>query len=187
MADPFISRDDLSDALGRDVTTDDGALIAVDAACDIVRDLSGQTFNRGTSTEVFDGSGTDALLLSQLPANTVGTVEVRDTVGSWTTAGTSDWVLDNKGVLYAVNAAGTSLFGVEWPAGRQNVRVAYDHGYADADLPRSVRAIALAVAERLFIQGPSMFETIGDVTTRYAGESTAVMPTERMILRLYKR
>lgn len=187
MPDPFITAQDLSDSLGRDVTADPGATIALDAACDIVRDVSEQTFNRGTTTEYFNGTGTDALLLPQLPANSVGTVELRDTTGAWTRAGTADWVLDNKGIVYALNAAGTSSFGTAWPTGRQNIRITYDHGYADADVPRSVRAVALAVAKRLFIQGPAISETIGDVSVRYAAEETCLMPTERMILRKYRR
>lgn len=189
MPDPFISRQDLTDYLGRDVTADDGALACVDAACDIVRDVAEQTFNRGTTTETYDGSGTDALLLRELPVNTVGTVQVLAdaTVGSWSTAGTADYALNGNGVLLAMNNAGTWGYGTEWPSGRQNVRVTYDHGYADADIPRSVRMVALTVASRLLIQGPTIFENLGDLNVRYAAESTALMPTERLILRKYRR
>lgn len=187
MPDPFISVQDLSDHLGRDVTADDGAVLAADAACDIVRDVAEQAFNRGTTTETFNGTGSDTLLLPQLPANSVGTVSVRDTAGSFIVAGTADWTLDNKGILYALNAAGTSLFGTAWPEGRQNIQVTYDHGYDSADIPRSIRMIALSVASRIFVQGPAIQESIGDVSVRYAAEATALMPTEKMILRKYRR
>ncbi len=187
MPAPFISRQDLTEYLDRDVTTDDGALICVDAGCDIVRDVTGQLFNRGTVTEYYDGTGTDALLLAQFPVNSVGTVSVADSDAppTWNVAGSTDFSVDDKGVLLATNTAGTSLFGRTWPHGRQNVRVTYDYGYTL--VPSSVRQIALTVASRLFIQGPKLFESLGDLNVRYAAESTALMPTERMILRRYKR
>lgn len=191
MATPFISTDDLSDYLGRDVSTDDAAVIVLDAACDMVRDVAEQTFNAGTTTGTFDGTGTDALLLPEYPARSVGTVEVRGlagTPGTWDTVGSSDYVLSSNGALIANDTAGTgSLLGSSWPKGRQNVRVNYVHGYEDSELPRSVRMVALTVASRLLTQGPAIFENLGDLNVRYAAESTALMPTERMILRKHRR
>ena len=46
-------------------SADAGALIAIDAACDICRDVADQTFNLGTATVTLDGTGTDMLLLPQ--------------------------------------------------------------------------------------------------------------------------
>lgn len=192
MPDPFITRDELSDYLGRDVNADDGALLCVEAACDICRTVAEQTFNRGTSTEVYDGSGTDALLLRQTPVNSIGTVAVSD--GShpptYNVAGTADYALSSTGILFATDTAGTSRFGTTWPAGRQNVRITYDHGYTigtAGDVPDDVRMVALTVASRLLVQGPALYENMGDVNVRYAAESTALMPTERLILRKYRR
>lgn len=192
MPDPFISRQDLSDYLGRNVTADDGALACVDAACDFVRDVAEQTFNRGTTTETFDGTGTDALLLPELPVNSIGSVSVSDTDSppTWTLAGTADYALDSRGVLLATDSAGTSGFGRVWPAGRQNIAVTYDHGYTigtAGDVPSSIRMVALTVASRLFLQGPTIFENLGDLNVRYAAESTALMPNELRILRKYKQ
>jgi hypothetical protein len=184
---PFISQQDLSDYLGRDVTTDPASLECVDAACDIVRDISEQTFNRGTTTDVFDGSGTDALLLPELPVNSVGTVSYVDTAGSATTLGTTDYTLNDNGVLFATNLSGTSTIGTCWVAGRQNVRVTYDHGYADADIPRSVRMVALTIAARLFVQGPNISEAIGDTNVRYGVNATDLTTGEQALLRQYRR
>ena len=187
---PFISRQDLTDYLGRDVTADDGALACVDAACDIVRTATEQNINRGTTTGTFDGTGTDTLLLPEMPVSSVGTVEVFElegTTNTWDTLGTADYTLNGNGGLHAVDRAGTATMGHRWPAGRQNVRVNYVHGYLDAEIPRDIRMIALTVASRLLVQGPTLFESLGDLNVRYAAESTALMPTERFLLRKHRR
>jgi hypothetical protein len=76
MADPFIAPQDLVDYLGRGTITDPGMIIATDAACDTVRTIAEQTFNQSTSTVTLDGTGTDALLLPELPVTSAGTVTV---------------------------------------------------------------------------------------------------------------
>lgn len=187
MPDPFISVQDLEDYLGREVTADPGALIAVDAACDMCRTVSEQTFNAGTATVTLDGTGTDALLLPQRPANTVGTVVV--------SGGTvTDYVLKDNGVLVRklpVTAAIDYWSEVPyptavWPAGRQNVEVTYTHGYASADIPRDVAMVALAIASRLVVQGPASFETVGDSSVRYAVANTDLTNGEKAILTKYR-
>ena len=187
MADPFISRQDLTDYLGRDVTADDGALAAVDAACDIVRDIAGQTFNRGTSTVYLDGTGTDALVLPELPASQPGTVTVNGTA-------ITDYTLADNGCLFRGTVGLSDPYWPDelpstlvWPKGRQNVAVTYGHGYADADLPRSVRMVALSIASRLIVQGPALEETSGDQRVKYAVASTDLTTTEQIILRKYRR
>jgi hypothetical protein len=188
VADPFIARQDLTDYLGKNVNSDAGALAAVDAACDICRDIAEQTFNQVLGdTVTLDGPGTDALLLPELPVSAAGTVSLRDSEGNWTTAGTADYALNGNGILLATNTSGTADFGTTWPSGRQNIRVTYEHGYADADLPRSVRMVALSIASRLIVQGVAQFETEGDVSIRYAVNSTDLTNGEKAILRKYRQ
>jgi len=92
MPDPFISPQDVVDYLGRGTATDPGMIIATDAACDMCRSISERTFNAGTSTVTMDGSGTDALLLPDLPVGTAGTVIVN--------GGTvTDYMLNGNGIL----------------------------------------------------------------------------------------
>jgi hypothetical protein len=187
--DPFVSVADLTDMLGRDCSSA-GGTIAVDAACDMCRTVSEQDFNRGTTTGTFDGTGTDALLLPQFPVNGVSAVAVVTTSGgerTWTTAGTADYAVRDDGTLLVINSAGTAEFGSEWPPGRQNVAVTYDHGYDDDDIPRDVRMVALAIAERLVLQGPALFETIGEVSRRWGVNQTDFTAGELRILRKYRR
>lgn len=178
MPDPIISTADVVNYVGRGGTADPAMVMAVDAASDTIRDYTGQQFNRGTSTIALDGTGTDALLLPQLPANAVGTVSVNG-------AAITDYVLSDNGLLFRGTAGGG--YRPTWPAGRQNVSLTVDHGYDDIDIPRSVRRIALEVAARTVIQGPMMEEYIGPVRARYAAASTELTPTERLILDCYRR
>lgn len=178
MPNPFISRQDLTDVLGRDVTADDGALAVVDAACDTCRLFAEQDFNFATSTITLDGTGTDALLLPQLPVSAAGTVTVA-------AEAITDYVLKDDGTL--IRKAADTTTAVVWPWGRQNVVVTYDHGYTDDELPRDVRMVALQYAARLIVQGPAISESSGQQSITYASAASDLTKTERLILRKYKR
>lgn len=183
--DPFLTVQDLSDHLGRDVTADNGAVMAVDAACDIVRELTEQDFNFATSTVGLDGTGTDALVLPQGPVAQAGTVTVN--------GGTvTDYMLvPDSSTLIRGTAGARYYWSPVWPMGRQNVRVTYDHGYLVAgtanDVPRSIRMVALMIAERLVVQGVAQSETLGDVSMTYATKAGELTKSEEAILYGYLR
>lgn len=186
MADPFISPTDLVNYLGRGTVSDPGMLIATDAACDTVRSIAEQTFNQATSTVVLDGTGTDALLLPELPVSAAGTVTV---AGGTVT----DYVLNSRIGVLVRKRAGTDVDysnayrTLTWPAGRQNIAVTYVHGYADADLPRDVRMVALAIASRLVVQGVASEESNGPVSVKYAAPATDLTAGELRILQKYRQ
>jgi hypothetical protein len=178
MPNPFISTKDIVDYLGRGGTADPGMIIAADAACDMVRTMAEQSFNRDTTTVTLDGTGTDALLLPDMPVSGAGTVTVN--------GGTvTDYTLASNGILLRGTA------GVDprptWPTGRQNITVTFDHGYSDQDIPRDIRMVALSVASRLVSQGPVIQEGIGNVNVRYGVNATDFTNGELMILRKYRR
>lgn len=179
MPDPFISQADLVDYLGRGGTADPGMLIAIDAACDIVRDVAERDFNAGTATISLDGMGTDALPLPNryLPITSAGTVTVDGTAET-------EFMLTSNGVLLR-GTAGADPRPV-WPEGRQNVSVTVTYGYASADIPRSVRMVALAAATRIAVQGAASEESVGDVRVKYATASTDLTNGERRILQKYR-
>jgi len=178
MPDPFISVQDLIDYLGRGGTADPGMLIATDSACDTVRTIAERDFNQVIGgTAILDGSGTDCLLLPQLPVTAAGTVTVN--------GGTiTDYMLGDGGMLLR-GTAGIDPRPV-WPMGRQNIRVTYNHGYADQDIPRDVRMVALSLASRLVVQGPAVEESIGTVSVKYAGHPMDLTNSEKAILRKYR-
>lgn len=179
MPDPFITVTDLGDYIGRDLSADAGAVIAVDAACDICRDVAGQEFNAGTATFVLNGSGTDAVLLPQLPVSSVSAVAVNGTA-------VDDYTLSSNGTLFRGTVGEDTASSGTWPSGRQNVSVTAVYGYESADLPRSVRMVALSIASRLVIQGVALEETVGPTRVKYAVASTDLTNGERLILERYR-
>lgn len=180
MASPFIDEQDVIDRIGRGGTADDGLTSAVDSACEIVRSLTEQTFNAGTSTITLDGTGTDALVLPEFPAGSVGTVTVNGTA-------VTDWALKDNGVLVRRSAdffSQTNLMELAWPAGRQNITVTYTHGYST--VPSDVREVALSLASRLVIQGPAKQESNGQQSISYGINSTDLTEGELLILRKHR-
>jgi len=176
LPDPFISTTDLVNYIGVGSTTDPAMLMAVDAACDVCRDVAERDFNLTTATVTLDGPGTDALVLPNrhLPALTAGTVMVNGIAEA-------NYTLDTRrGILFRGTA------GVfprpSWPYGRQNIAVTLNYGYGTAVFPRSVKMVALAIASRLVVQGAAGEETVGDVRVKYAAASTDLTSGERLIL-----
>jgi hypothetical protein len=167
----FITAQELSDFLGRDVTTDDGVDLALEGACSICSTVAEQTFPEATTTIVLDGSGTDVLVLPDVPVSSVTSVSVG---GSATTA----YVQDN-GLL--LKQSGT------WSRGRRNVEVKYRHGYSSSAIPADVKMVALNVAGRLLVQAPTnaIQEQVGDVSRRYAVAATDLTANELRILRAH--
>ena len=180
MPDPFITVQDLTDILGRDCSSDNGAVMAIDAACDSIRDITEQDFNFATSTVSLDGTGTDSLLLPQRPVTNAGTVLVN--------GGTiTDYIPPTPdGFLYRGTAIAGPWQRPIWPLGRQNVQVTYDHGYLIAgtvnNVPRSIRMVALMIAQRLVVQGVAQSETVGDVTMDYGMAASDLTKGENAIL-----
>jgi hypothetical protein len=133
-------------------------------------------FNAGTATFAADGTGTDALVLPTQPVSSVSSVMVAG-------AAITDYTLADNGVLLR-GTAGAYPRPV-WPAGRQNVRGTAITGYGTADMPRSVKMVALAIASRLVVQGPAMEESLGSSRVKYAAASTDLTAGELRILRKY--
>lgn len=182
MPTPFISTQDLSDYLGVVATADAGATICIDAACDICRDVAEITFNESMGTATLDGTGTDVLLLPEHPVTNVGTVNLM-TTGTTESVTEFEWTRDGR----LLRGSAGSDPRPAWPRGRQNVQVVYDYGYGTADLPRSVRMVALGLASRLIVQGVAKRETVGDVQVEYAGAASDLTANELRILQRYRQ
>lgn len=184
----FITVTEVGDYIGRDLSSDDGATLAVSFACETVRTLTEQDFTPVVGgTAILDGTGTDTLLLPQVPVSAAGTVVVNGTTqddGSYTvtadgklirTGGTafySTWSQDGCPINY-------------WPQGRQNITVTYDYGFAGT-APDDIRMVALMIAQRLVTQGGATEETVGQVRKKYAVSASDLTNGEQAIIRKYK-
>lgn len=144
--DPFISTDDLEAYIG-ETLADPAALnvaIALDSACQAVRSYIGQTINRTTTTEVYDGTGLRRLRLRERPVRAIGSIVVDGTPLGW-----DQFVV----VGNTVKLTDGSVF----TYGIANVSVQYNHGW-DIDMsepdaiavPADLRKVALSVAARTF-------------------------------------
>ena len=173
MGTPFISGEDL-DTYRRETGDPDMNVIAIDAACDIVREHVSQAVDPVADDQVaLDSEGTDTILLPELPvvsvASVVGPGGVPLGLGT-------DYVVDKE-----MGAIRTKRRGRRFLAGRQAYVVTYTHGWTE--VPASVRAVALTLAARIYDQGIVQEEGVGGYTVRYAGEgSIGLTPGEARVL-----
>jgi hypothetical protein len=171
VSEPFISRDDLAAYLYREagsLDSDELAIIAIDGACDAIRDFTGQEINRvEDDTVTFSSDGyRRELLLPERPAE-VDEVRLRETVDDELEV-FLDWVLLEGGILRLSSEADFTA----WPEGNGNIEVDYAHGWAAADLPRSIRLVALTFAARVYQQGIARQEATGSSSITYSVASS---------------
>lgn len=197
---PFISREDLGFYLRQDLSTSDMATIALDAACQTVRDYLQQEVNFEDADGVtLNGTGTNVFLLPELPIVELIQVSTFDLDGEETVLDASDYRLGSCGDVWRV--------GDVWPRGISNIGVVYSHGYdidptasgqgsgeeSAPDMPSSIRLVALQVASRVFVAGTVSVgglasENIGQYSYTL-GSTTAgseLTPGEMSVLNRYR-
>lgn len=185
MTAPFISSADLSDYLKLPAgVIDEGlATIAVDAACQVVRDYVDQPLDGATVTDKYlDGTGTATLILPAFPVASVSSVVLyadRTDTSPDTLAVNVDYVEDlERGVLHRID-------GDVWTEGRQNVKVTFVASYAS--VPSSIRLVALQVAARVYEVGMTKSASVAGVSETYVEGGGSLTDDEREVLRGYRR
>lgn len=193
MAPPYVARADLETYLKRTLAASEYALadLSIEAACEIVRRYLRQDLNFRASDSVrIDGSGTTAIPLPELPVVDVIEVKVADSNDDFQLF--DEWLLGHAGRLYRRD-------GEAWPLGVANVRVTYDHGYAETDagvdepagiyrVPPDLLRVTLAIASDVFMKagkrGDMRTETIGNYsyTVDGRGESSDLPAAYRRVL-----
>lgn len=169
----LITAEELGQSINRDLAGDDAAEAVVIEVSAVCRTKAGQVFSLVEDDVItFDGPGTAKIILPEVPVVSVASVaDVNDEV-----LDTNDWMLDTRyGILYRR--------GGRWTKGDQNFTVTYTHGYADGELPDDVRLVALSLAQRIYLQGPVLFEIMGNHHVRYSGPAMELTKTELAILR----
>lgn len=126
--------------------TDALALLALEAASDLVRSKTGRTFALEVDEAItLDGSGTHEVLLPpELPI-----VQVTEASYTWFPTGEDDTPTElDPAVDLHVTPSGilSRVDGCRWPLGRANIAITYTHGYllpgqaAPEDLPDGIDA-----------------------------------------------
>src|SRR5574342_243811 len=130
---PFVSLEDLSDALGEDVSTSDLAVIALDTACQVVRDELGNVVNMTTETVKLDGRAFYRLILPEPPVRAVTSVVLTAYNVADETVVATDYVLE--GGTPSLDNCFLRRLSTYWPVGQGNIEVTYIHGWDITELP----------------------------------------------------
>lgn len=169
----FISRADLGAYLRRDLSADDLATIAVNAASQIVRTRTRQTLSLvedETLTFAIVGEARD-LLLPELPIIDVDEVRIDDEVEL-------DWRLSENGILTLTGSC-------SWRTTPAMVEVDYSHGFEV--VPDDLRLVALTVAARIYEQGTARQEATGSSSITFSvAASTDLSNGEKAICDAYR-
>ena len=177
MSIPFVGTEDLGNYLRLELDdTDDLGVIAVNAACDTVRSYLGQQVDLVSGDAVnLDGSGTDALLLPELPVVEITSVTTYDADGNDEEPLTvdEDYRIGTGGILWRIPRYNV------WPLGHANIAVVYSHGYDTSissgsgdcygGVPSDIRLIAVQLAARIYDIGMVQQEAAGSWSATYVG------------------
>lgn len=153
---------------------DDRAELILSVVSGLVRDEAHQLFDQVETDEVvLDGTGTDVILLPQLPVADVASVEEN---GTALVDGTDyDW--STNGVLRRLNGS--------WVRRARYYTVVYSHGYANP--PDGLKGIVLRVAARV-VDNPEglVQEAIGGYSAGYRFDPAALNDADKRALDPYR-
>jgi hypothetical protein len=164
----FITAADLESYLGYEVDSDK-ATLSIDAACGLIRLVTSQDFEAGEATVLLDGSGTDALLLPNVPVEAVTEVKLAGEA-------VTEYLVASAGMLLRKSP------GI-WTEGRGNVEVKYTFGYAQ--VPAEIRMLALTLAARSYVQGIVTVAQVGMTNTTFATDALSMTDGEKGIAKRY--
>jgi hypothetical protein len=179
--DTFVDVPTLAQYLETDIDeADPFALFALGAATEAIRKYTDQHISYVADDEItLDGSGTDILLLPELPVHEVSSVEKWES-DDFTAVDSTDYTFRLNGAGMLVRRSG------EWGFGRQGVKVTYTHGYER--IPADIRMICTVMAGRAYSQAGEESEGIGQgFNTTYAGQPGVFTKEEERILSKYRR
>lgn len=153
---------------------DDRAELILSVVSGLVRDEAHQLFDQVETDEVIlDGTGTDVLLLPQLPVTAVASVEENGTA----LVGGTDYDWSSNGILRRLNGS--------WVRRARYYTVTYSHGYAAP--PDGLKGIVLRVAARV-VDNPEglVQEAIGGWSGAYRFDPASLNDADKRALDPYR-
>jgi len=122
-----------------DTTDDDRIQTLINLISGRIAEWCDRIFITGTYTaELYDGTGTEALVLRQRPVSTVTAIIVDGVaatvaeIAAFNTAGAAYKIDYPAGIIYKI---------LDWSKGKRNISVTYAAGYASADIPPGLKEV----------------------------------------------
>lgn len=175
----FASNDDLAGRVffGNGNTFTDAEKTAADAlltlASGLIQDVTGQVIARVTDDVLtMPGTPEDRIVLPEKPVISIASIMLDDAP----LVEGSDWYLDGstifrKAAFYNRDFGilnGPYLLGSSFGTPLQTLTITYTHGYAEDDIPATVKAICMEAVVRCFVNpGAVARETVGNTSTVY--------------------
>lgn len=181
MTAPFVSSEDLESYLRLPANTIDETLaeIALDSACQAIRDECDQNLEDTEAVIYLSGDGSSSLIIPNHPVISVASIyESADTV--------SERLVDADDYIIDPDTTNTLLLKKNyWQKGRKNLRVTFTYGYTQ--VPSTVRLIALQVAGRIYEGGPYTADNAGNISANLMPGGGQLTDMERDALSPYRR
>ena len=146
-----------------DFDTDIGILIPI--ACDLIESITGVQFDAATYTEVFNGDGSQELIVGSIGITSITSIKVDFHTDSPTTLDADTYTHDGDRTIHLLPVDDGQRFGVDemgrlndplvssapvFARGFQNVQAIYVAGYSTANMPKDLKLAAYRLVDTFF-------------------------------------
>jgi hypothetical protein len=150
MSEPFVTLETFSDFVGQDLTEDEAAEIAIDAACQLIRTYLDRQVNFIEDEAIrVSGSGTDIILLPNWPIRNITSITIDgEELDELNENDEENWRFGASGLVFRLDT-------YVWPRGHENIEVVYSSGWPfdeefTDDVPADIKLVAILVAKRIY-------------------------------------
>lgn len=187
MTVPFINAKDLADYLhftNQDLLEEGLADIAIDSACQSVRDWCDQLVEATAVVDKVNGNDTAVLVLPHFPI--ISTTSLKMYGDGQLVASSEEILVD--GTDYVMDAASGIVERVDdgvWTRGTRNI--VWTGTYGHDPVPTTVRLVALQIAARIYDEGMAVSESAGTYSGTFSGDAGQLSDREKRALHRYRK
>lgn len=172
----FATADDLAARLGLTFTADEQtrATMLLDQASSLIQDETKQTISQVTDDVLtMRSSYSERIRLPQRPVVSISSVTLTPQGGTPTVIDDSTYYLDGDELVRASFPVRYQQFFADWTRGwlgpLYTISITYTHGWEDADIPATVKAVCVEMVSRVWTNpGAVQQESIAGVLTSYS-------------------